>query len=101
MIGIEVITSILIIIVLFFLTVEKNIKKENEEILLRKKLIVESKGQIWIDPDTRARLDQERIEKEEEEDYLKQLKIRCEKKGLSFEEEKQKYYKRRFKGKKK
>lgn len=100
MIGIEIITATLIIIVLFFLTVEKNIKKENEEILLRKKLLVESRGQVWIDPDTRARLDQERVEREEEEDYLKQLKIRCEKKGLSYEEEKQKYLEKCSKKKK-
>ena len=66
-------------------------KTINETILARKKEKCLAEGKEWIDPEVLAKQEEEQFEKEREENRILDLKERCEKKGLDFEVENQKY----------
>jgi glycoside/pentoside/hexuronide:cation symporter, GPH family len=93
-VGIEVVGHIILIVLLYFLKVEKNIDKEQKIILERQKEEVLASGGVWIEPEERARLEQEKYNREANEARIQELKERCVKKGLSFEEEESKYQKK-------
>ncbi len=78
-------------ILIFLFNVEKNLDSEQKQIVERQKAAVLSRGENWIEPAERLKLEQEQAEKEEEEARIKELKDRCEKKHLDFEEEEKKY----------
>ncbi len=90
-VGFEIIAHAILIILLSFLTVEKSIKEEQNTILERQKAEVLASGGTWIEPEERMRLEQEQADREAEEARIRELKERCARKGLSFEEEEAKY----------
>ena len=51
----------------------------------------EARGEVYVSPEEKARLEQEENDRIAEENRLKELKAKCEKKGLNFEEEEAKY----------
>ncbi len=78
-------------ILLLFFGVEKGLKADQEAIVERQKAEAAAAGIEWIEPAERLRLEQEKADQEAEENRIKELKERCEKKGLNFEEEEAKY----------
>lgn len=90
-VGLEVFTGIALVILLVFLKVEKNIHQKQKEIIERQKEAVLAVGGIWIEPEERVRLEQAKLDEEAEAVRLSELRLRCEKRGLSFEEENAKY----------
>ena len=78
------------ITVLFF-GVEKHLSADREAILARQKAEAEAAGIEWIEPEERLRLEEEENDRLAEEARKAELKARCEKKGLSYEEEEAKY----------
>ena len=89
--GAESICYLLIAPTISFLDVEKH-SKENEETIIRKqKEQFEARGEVWISNEERTRLEEAQYEEEFENNRIKNLKIKCERKGLNFEEENQKY----------
>ena len=80
------------IILLWRMDVEKHIDEDKAIILERQKAAVEAEGGVWIDPEERARLEQEEADRAAEEERVKELRARCEKEGLDFEIENQKYF---------
>lgn len=91
--GLELICFLLIIILMSFMDVEKHIAEDQKQILENQKAAVLASGGVWIDPEERMRLEQEEAERQEEEERIRELKERCAKKGLNFEEEEAKYQK--------
>ena len=78
------------ITVLFF-GVEKHLSADKEAILARQKAEAEAAGIEWIEPEERLRLEEEENDRLAEEARKAELKAKCEKKGLSYEEEEAKY----------
>ena len=93
--GLELICFLIIIVMMSFLNVEKYIADDQKKIIENQKAAVLASGGEWIDPEERMRREQEEAERLEEEERKKELKARCEKKGLNYEEEEAKYEKAR------
>lgn len=85
--GVYVVCAIMMI----FFIVEKYLKGDREQILERQKAEALAAGVEWIEPEVRLAQEQAEAERLSEEARKLELKARCEKKGLSFEEEEAKY----------
>lgn len=92
-VGLEAITGIVLAFLLLFLGVEKNVARKQEMIRERQKQASLKAGKEWISPEIQAVLDEERFLQESEEIFVSELKDRCQKKGLNFEEELEKHNK--------
>ena len=90
-VGIEAIAGFVFALMLMPVTVEKTIDKKQAIIRARQKAECEARGEVWIEPEIRAAEEQKKMDEEAEEAYRKELKERCEKKGLDFDAELQKH----------
>ncbi len=90
-VGLEVFTGLALAVLLMFLNTEKTANKKLSIIRERQKASAEAKGENWIPPEVKAKEDEERYLLENERAYLENLKIKCEKKGLNYEEEVKKH----------
>ncbi len=89
--GVDFIVSIVFIILLPFVTVEKKIDFMNLELTRRQKQATLDAGKVWIEPSERERLEDIEAKRTLEENRIKDLKAKCERKGLDFDTENQKY----------
>lgn len=78
-------------VLMVFFTVEKMIKEDKTAILERQKAEAIANGEEWIEPEERLRLEEEKAAKLADESRRAELKAKCDKKGLNFEEEEAKY----------
>ena len=78
-------------IVILFFGVEKFLPEDRKVTLARQKAEAEAAGIEWIEPEERLRREEAEADRLAEEARVAELKARCEKKGLSFEEEEAKY----------
>ncbi len=92
-VGLETITGIILAILLLGLNVEKNISKKQVDIREYQKTKALSNNEEWIEPEVKAKQDEERFLLENEEAYIAALKEKCKKKNLDFEVELQKHKK--------
>ncbi len=83
--------ALAVVILLPFVDVEKHLPEINDELLRRKKEAVIASGGTWTDPGEQKRIDEEREAERREKNRIADLRMRCEKKGLDFEEENRKY----------
>ncbi len=90
-VGLETITGIILAILLLGLNVEKNISKKQADIREYQKAKALSNNEEWIEPEVKAKQDEERFLLENEEAYVAALKEKCKKKNLDFEFELQKH----------
>lgn len=88
---IELVCYAVIAVMLLFLKVEKQIAKDQETILEFQKAAVLAAGKEWIEPSERLRREQEEADRIAENARVEDLKLRCARKGLSFEKEEAKY----------
>ncbi len=89
--GIELICYSIIIILLSFLDVEKHVEEDHLTILEFQKKTVLSAGKIWINPAESLRIEQEEADRLADEARKRELRLYCKRKGLSFEEQEEKY----------
>lgn len=94
-VGVEVIAHALIAGLLFFFGIEKKIPRINTEIRERQRTASLARGETWIEPDEADRREQEEMESKAEEERKHDLRMLCEKKGLTFDEEEAKYQRKR------
>ena len=87
------------IIVMWRMDVEKFAKADHDAIVARQKAAVLARGEKWIEPEERARMEQEQADREAEAARIADLKKLCQQKGLSFEEEERKYQEKQAKRK--
>ena len=95
----DVISFALSIIVMWRMNVEKHAKEDHDAIIAQQKAAVLAEGGEWIEPEVRAKLEQEQADREAEEARVADLKKRCKEKGLNFEEEERKYQEKQAKRK--
>lgn len=90
-VGLEVITGIILALILIFLNVEKTVVRKQEAIIEYRKQECLAEGREWIEPDEAAVIEQQRQERESEEIYLAELKNKCAKNGLNYDEKAEEY----------
>lgn len=90
-VGLEVITGILSAILLAFIGVEKTLERKQKIIRERQKEACEKSGKVWVEPEVQLEMDQRLADEEAEEIFRLELKSKCEKKGLNYEEELEKH----------
>ena len=99
--GVEGICYIIIAVMFLFMGVEKFTNVDNKAIVADQKAEVLAAGGNWIEPDERLKLEEEENNRLVEEARVAELKDRCEKKGLNFEEENNKFLEKKAEADKK
>ena len=89
--GVEGLCYVVIAVMFIFMGVEKFTKVDNIAIVNDQKAEVLANGGKWVEPKERMKLEEEENERLAEEARVKELKAKCEKKGLDFEAENNKY----------
>ena len=87
------------IAVMWKMDVEKFAKQDHDAIIAHQKAAVLAEGGEWIEPEVRAKMEQEQADREAEAARIADLKALCQKKGLNFEEEERKYQEKQAKRK--
>lgn len=90
-VGLEAIAGLVYAVMLLPVTVEKTVGKKLVIIRARQRAEVESRGEVWVEPEIRAAEEQKQQDAEAEMYFRKELKERCEKKGLDYDTELEKH----------
>ncbi len=90
----------LIMVLMFFFNVEKKLPTIHAETLQRRIDAAAARGEVYVSPEEKARLEQEEMDRVAEEKRIAELKAKCTRKGLDFETENQKYLAKQAKKKK-
>lgn len=86
-VGLEALVGVVYAIMLSFVDVEKTLSKKQKLIReLQKQKCIES-GEKWIEPEIRAAQEQSELDVQAEEFFRKELREKCEKKGLDYQKE--------------
>ena len=99
--AIELICYAIIAVMLLFLNVEKHVEEDHRIILENQKARVLASGGEWIEPSERLRMEQEAADLAAEEARREELREKCRKKGLNFDEEEARYQAKLEAGKRK
>ena len=99
--GVEGICYVIIAILFLFMNVERFTNVDNKAIVADQKAEVLAANGNWIEPDERLKLEEEENNRLVEEARVAELKERCEKKGLNFEEENAKFLEKKAEADKK
>ena len=89
--GVPMLTYLIVFILMLFFKVEPLMPQIQADITARHKAEAEARGEVYLSIEEKAALEQAENDRIAEENRLAELKARCEKKGLSFEEEEAKY----------
>lgn len=89
--GLFSISAIIVFVLFLFFDVEKKLPSIQADITARHKAEAEAAGIEWISPEDRAAMEQVENDRIAEENRIAELKAKCKKKGLNFEEEEKKY----------
>ena len=85
--GIEIITGLICAIIILFVNPEKTIHFKQKEIVEREKETYKKEGKEWKPAEIRNAEMVEIQDREAEEHFKEELKVRCETKGLDYERE--------------
>ena len=85
--GVEGICYIAIAVMFLFMNVEKFTNSDNKAIVADQKAEILAAGGKWVEPEERAKAEDAENARLIEEARVAELKAKCEKKGLNFEEE--------------
>ena len=83
--------AVIIFIVCIFFDAEKKMPAIHAELQARARKAAEDRGEVYVSPEEQERIEREQAAREMEENRIADLKAVCEKKGLDFEAENQKY----------
>ena len=89
--GTPLISAAVSAVIMLFYKVEDEMPQITAGISAFHRAEAEARGEVYVSPEEKARLEQEENDRIAEENRLKELKAKCEKKGLSFEEEEARY----------
>lgn len=89
--GLPVILFAIVALLMFFYGLDKKLPRIQKDIADRHKAEAEENGLVYVEPAEAARLEQEEFDRIAEENRIKELQAKCERKGLNFEEENAKY----------
>ena len=100
-VGIPMIGYLIGALIITFYDIEAKIPQISADITARRKAEAEARGEVYISPEEKAAMEQEEQERKAEEKRIEELKSKCAKKGLNFEEEEAKYQAKKVKKSKK
>ena len=89
--GTPLISAAVSAVIMLFYKVEDEMPQITAGISAFHRAEAEARGEVYVSPEEKARLEQEENDRIAEENRLKELKAKCEKKGLNFEEEEARY----------
>ena len=89
--GLFGIGFVILLVLFWFFDVEKHLPQIQTDIVARYKAEAEAKGIEWHSAEELAAAEQDKQDKLAEENRIKELKAKCNKKGLNFDEEEAKY----------
>ena len=89
--GLLSIGAIITFVLFLFFKVEKEMPTIQADITARHKAEAEAAGVEWISPEELTAREQAENDRIAEENRIKELKAKCEKKGLDFDAEEAKY----------
>ena len=89
--GVPMITYIVVFILMLFFKVEPLMPQIQADITARHKAEAEARGEVYLSIEEKAALEQAENDRIAEENRIAELKAKCAKKGLNFEEEEAKY----------
>ena len=89
--GTPLISAAVSAVIMLFYKVEDEMPEITAGISAFHRAEAEARGEVYISPEEKARIEQEENDRIAEENRIRELKIRCEKKGLNFEEEEARY----------
>lgn len=89
--GIPMIALIVMAVVMVFLRVEDKLPMVHEALTARRKAEAEARGEVYYSDEEKAAMEQAENDRIAEENRIKELKAKCAKKGLNFDEEEAKY----------
>ncbi len=90
-IGGETLCYAVIAVIFIFMNVEKFSDQDHKTIIENQKAEALANGEKWIEPEERLKREEAEAEAAAEEQRKTELKAKCEKKGLNYEEEESKY----------
>ncbi len=70
---------------------EGKLAQMNADMVARHKAAAEARGEVYISPEEKAAMEQAEQDRLAEEKRIEELKAKCAKKGLNFDEEEAKY----------
>ena len=88
---IPAIVYLIIAVLAFFYKVEYLVPQMSADISARHRAEAEAKGEVYYSPEEKAAMEQAENDRIAEENRIAELKLKCEKKGLNFDEEEAKY----------
>lgn len=77
--------------IMTFFDIETKMPQISADITARHKAEAEARGEVYLSPEEKAAIEQEEQERKAEAKRIEELKAKCAKKGLNFEEEEAKY----------
>ena len=90
-VGVPMLGYLLGALLQMFFDVENFLPQMQADITARHKAEAEARGEVYMSPEEKAALEQAENDRKAEENRIKELRAKCEKKGLNFEEEEAKY----------
>ncbi|MBP3901828.1 MAG: MFS transporter [Blautia sp.] len=90
-IAAPMICLVVMAIMMFLLNVEGKLPEIHKELSARRKAEAEARGEVYVSPEEKAALEEAQQAEEAEKKRIEELKAKCAKKGLKFEEEEAKY----------
>ena len=90
-IAVPMICLVVMAIMMFLLNVEGKLPEIHKELSARRKAEAEARGEVYVSPEEKAALEEAQQAEEAEKKRIEELKAKCAKKGLKFEEEEAKY----------
>lgn len=90
-VGIPMVGYLIGSLLQLFFDVENKMPQIITDITNRRKAEAAARGEVYISPEEKAALEQEKQDRQAEEKRIEELKAKCEKKGLNFAEEEKKY----------
>lgn len=90
-VGVPMVGYLIGALIMSVYDLEDKMKQISADITARHKAEAEARGEVYISPEEKAALEQEEMERKAEEKRIEELKAKCAKKGLNFEEEEKKY----------
>ena len=89
--GIPAVVFLIVFLLMIPFKVEKLIPQIQADIVARHKAEAEARGEIYMSPEEKAAIEQAEQDKIAEAKRIEELKAKCAKQGLNFEEEEAKY----------
>lgn len=90
-ITVPIVAFLLIAALSWYTNIDKKMPKIKAELAARYKAEAEARGEVYVSPEEKEKIEQEELDRVAEEKRVEELRDRCAKKGLDFQAEEAKY----------